>query len=177
MEMVLNRLKSEFYFARHLYYEYYTSDIEDSLQFESYFSELFNDELLGLDVEKIRTVFRLCFGILDKIGVAICELYDIYPSRSKDISFQNFWKLDCNDRRERFDTIRNPGLLALYSIATDLNKHKDGEWAFLKEWRNSLEHQFVVIHKSDEPSDIYSSYKFIDDIVFRPLSKVDGYLI
>ena len=165
MEMVLNRLKSEFSFSRRLYFEFLTHETEDDLQHESCFSELFNEELLGLDVERLRTAFRLCFGVLDKIGVAICELYDLYPPNGQ-VSFQSFWQLNSGNRRKRFDSIVNPGLLALYSIATDLNYRKEGEWAFFKQWRNDLEHKFVVVHKSDEPSDIYNSYSFMDGIIF-----------
>ena len=165
MEMVLNRLKSEFSFSRRLYFEFLTHKVEDDLQYESCFSELFNDELLGLDVERIRTAFRLCFGILDKIAVAICELYDLYPP-NRQVSFQSFWQLNKDNRRERFDSIVNPGLLALYSIATDLNYRQDGEWAFFKQWRNDLEHKFVVVQKLDKPSDIYNSYSFMDGIIF-----------
>jgi len=165
MEMVLNRLKSEFSFSRRLYYEYLNHETENELQHESCFSELFNDELLGLDVEKLRTAFRLCFGILDKIGVAICELYDLYPPNGQ-VSFQSFWQLNHENRRERFESVKSPGLLALYSIATDLNDKKDGEWAFFKQWRNDLEHKFIVVHKSDKPSDIYNSYSFMNGIIF-----------
>ncbi|NMG72855.1 LA2681 family HEPN domain-containing protein [Parazoarcus communis] len=165
MEMVLNRLKSEFSFSRRLYFEYLTTENDYELLHDSCFSELFNDELLGIDVEKLRTAFRACFGILDKIGIAICELLDLYPPNAK-VYFQSFWQLDRDNRRELFNRNKSPGLLALYSIATDLNEKKDGEWSFLKKLRNDLEHEFVVIHKSDTPSDIYESYEFMDNIVF-----------
>ena len=177
MEMVLNRLKSEFSFARRLYYEYLMEETPNELQHESCFSELFNDEVLGLDVEKLRTSFRLCFGILDKIGVAICELYDVYPNKKdKKVYFQNLWQLNINDRREKFEKNKTAGLLALYSIATDLNDRKDGEWAFFKSWRNDLEHKFVVIHKNEEPSDVYRSYDFMDEIIFIKESEFVRYL-
>lgn len=167
MEMVLNRIKSEFSFARRLFFEYKFHDESFDLLHESCFSELFNDELLGIEVEKLRTAFRLCFGILDKIAVAICELYDLYPSKkNKSVSFQNFWRLNQGDRRQKFEKVKTPGLLALYSIATDLNKRKDGEWSFLKEWRNDLEHEFIVVHTTDTPSDIYNSYKLFKDLKF-----------
>ena len=165
MEMVLNRLKSEFSFARHLYFEYLTGEFDEELFHESCFSELYNDELLGVDVEKLRTAFRVCFGILDKIGVAICELFDLYPP-SQSVYFQSFWQLDHGDRREYFNKHKNPGLLALYSIATDLNHKKDGEWSFLKQWRNDLEHEFVVVYKSETPNDLYDSYTFLKNVVF-----------
>ncbi len=165
MEMVLNRLKSEFSFARHLYYDYQTGNQDYELLHDSCFSELFNDEILGLDVEKLRAAFRSCFGILDKIGIAICELFDVYPKNGK-VYFQSFWQLDQGERREIFNAIKNPGLLALYSIATDLNERKDGEWSFLKDLRNCLEHQFLVVHKNDVHGDVYDSYDFMKDIRF-----------
>lgn len=164
MELVLNRLKSEFSFARKLYFDYLNGAGDDCLSHESCFSELFNDELLGIDVEKLRTSFKLCFGILDKIGVAVCELFDLYPP-NKNVSFQSFWQLSQKDRRERFEAVKSPGLLALYSIASDLNDRKNGEWAFLKSLRNDLEHKFVVVSKTSEPNDLYGSYKFMNDMV------------
>lgn len=166
MEMVLNRLKSEFSFARDLYYEYLTNSTPDDIQHELCFSELFDDEVLGIDIEKIRTAFRACFSILDKIGAAICELYGLYPAKDGHVYFQNMWRLDSDGRRDKFEAVKNPGLLALYSTATDLNENKDGEWAFYKSWRNDLEHKFVVVHKGEKPSDVYASHKFMRDLIF-----------
>lgn len=171
MEMALNRFKSEFSLARHLYFEYLYPQDTDEIKEECHFLELHNDEILGIDIEKIRTAFRLCFGILDKIAVCICELYKVYPPAQKgglqkNIYFQSFWQLDVDNRRQRFEGIKSPGLLALYSIATDLNKNKGGELAFYKEWRNGLEHKFLVVHKSDKAEDLYQSYKLIKDILF-----------
>lgn len=137
MEMALNRFKSEFSLARHLYFDYLHPQDTDAIKEECHFLELHNDEVLGIDIEKIRTAFRLCFGILDKIAVCICELHKVYPPAKngglqKNIYFQNFWQLDVANRRQRFEDIKSPGLLALYSIATDLNKNKGGELAFIK---------------------------------------------
>lgn len=175
MEMVLNRLKSEFSFARHLHYEYLTQEFDYNILHDTCFSELFNDEMLGINVEKLRTAFRACFGILDKIGIAVCELLDLYPKNGK-VYFQGFWQLDQDGRREIFDKHKNPGLLALYSIATDLNDRKHGEWSFLKKLRNDLEHEFVVVHKEDHPSDIYNSYDFMGNIVFIKESDLISHL-
>jgi tetratricopeptide (TPR) repeat protein len=164
MEMVLNRLKSEFSLARRFYYEYLHEKVDEESMHESCYSELFNDELLGLNIEKLRTAFRLCFGILDKIAAAICDLYNVHPSNGI-IYFQGFWQLDQKGRREIFESIKTPGLLALYSLATDLNERKDGELAFFKQWRNDLEHKFVVIHEQKTPNDLYGSYKITDKII------------
>ncbi|ACE83393.1 LA2681 family HEPN domain-containing protein [Cellvibrio japonicus] len=164
MEMVLNRLKSEFSLARRFYYEYLHDKVDAESHHESCYSELFNDELLGIDIEKLRTAFRLCFGILDKIAAAICDLYDVHPPNG-NVYFQSFWQLDREDRREKFEEIKTPGLLALYSLATDLNERKDGELAFFKQWRNDLEHKFLVIHQSATPADLYGSYNLKDKII------------
>lgn len=32
--------------------------------------------------------------------------------------------------------------------------------------RNNLEHEFVIVHKSDKPDDIYGSFDFMSDMVF-----------
>lgn len=164
MEMVLNRLKSEFSLARRFYYEYLHDKVNEDSDYESCYSELFNGELLGVDIEKLRTAFRLCFGILDKIAVAICDLYGVYPA-NKMAYFQSFWQLDSGGRREVFEKIKTPGLLALYSLASDLNERKDGELAFYKQWRNDLEHKFVVIYESGQAGDAYGSYKVVGEIV------------
>lgn len=159
MEMVLNRIKSEFSLARRNYYEYLNpTNQEIELLHEDCFTELLNNEMLGISVEKLRTSFRLCFGILDKIAMAICELYDVPPPNG-EIYFQNFWRLNEKGRREKFESIKNPGLLALYSIATDLNMHKNGEWAYFKEWRNSLEHGLFIILENESNLDAYSTFE------------------
>ncbi|MEJ2373827.1 MAG: LA2681 family HEPN domain-containing protein, partial [Sulfurimonas sp.] len=116
----------------------------------------------GIPVEKLRTSFRLCFGILDKIAIAICELYDVKPNGQ--IYFQNFWRLDEVGRRDKFESIKNPGLLALYSIATDLNLHKDGEWSHFKNWRNSLEHGLFIVLEDDYNIDPYDTFYITADI-------------
>ncbi len=165
MEFVLNRLKSEFIFARQMYYEFVHDNNDKSIKYESCFSELHNDDILNINIEKARTSFRVCFGVLDKIGVAVCDLYKLYPE-NKIVYFQNFWQLDNGNRRQKFEDIKTPGLLALYSIATDLNNRKDGELAFFKEWRNDLEHKFVVVHENETVIDDYSTYSFFDNMLF-----------
>lgn len=167
MEMVLNRLKSEYALARRSLFEYeYMAEVDDV----ACYSELHNGEVLNVGIEKIRNAFRICFGVLDKIAIAICELYDVYPA-NKIVYFENFWQLNQNGRRDKFEEIKNPALLALYSLATDLNDRKNGELSFYKDWRNDLEHNIVVVHESCEPLDLYNSYGYIDNI--RLISESD----
>lgn len=164
MEAILNRLKSEFSLARKNLYDYFNNVEKRESIYEDCYTELFNNEILGVEIEKLRSAFRICFGILDKIALGICNLYEI---RSNDkIYFQSFWRLDQNNNRSKFNLIKNPGLLALYSIASDLNNHKRGEWSHFKEWRNALEHgMFIILSKEDEFADPYNSLKIGDNIV------------
>ena len=67
MEKILNRLKSEYSFARLLYF---LSVANTESEFTSYdsevmFTELFDSEYIGTKSEMLRTSFRLCFGIYD----------------------------------------------------------------------------------------------------------------
>ncbi|QPG28119.1 hypothetical protein IV493_04645 [Pantoea sp. SM3640] len=164
MEMVLNRLKAEYSLSRRLFFEYSSGDVFVGDEEESCYSELFNGEVLYSNVEKLRTSFRMCFGILDKIAVALCELFDVKP-RSGNIYFNNFWQLKDDKRREKFNKINNKGLMGLYSIAMDLND-TNGELSFFKSWRNDLEHNFLVIHEKGVIKDLYESYSFFKDIKF-----------
>lgn len=171
MEMVLNRLKAEFSLARRLYFEYSNGDVFVGDEDESCYSELFNGEVLYSNVEKLRTSFRMCFGILDKIAVAICELFDVKPKKG-NIYFHSFWQLRDGKRREMFNEINNKGLMGLYSIAMDLND-TSGELSFFKNWRNDLEHNFLVIHEKGKINDLYKSYEFFKDIKFIEKEKFE----
>ncbi len=163
MEAVLNRLKSEFSMARRCYFEYAEAEVDIDLIHEECFTDLETNECLGLDFEKLRTAFRLCFGVLDKIGLAICEHHSLKP-KSGIVYFQSFWQLDRDNRREKFEEIKTPGLLALYSIATDLNEHKNGEWKNFKRLRNAMEHGFLVIAPPGSVNDIFGAYELSDDV-------------
>ena len=164
MELLLNRLKSEFALARLLYYE------SDQEQWKSYdneisFTELHEDESVGLRPEMLRTSFRLCFGILDKIAHAICELFDM-SEPDEPLAFERFWRpkgkglsRKQQERWGKINSIENFSLLALYSQATDLNSHS-GEWGNFKNWRNALEHELLILTRGyGKPLDIFKAMK------------------
>ena len=173
MEKILNRLKSELSLARLLYY-YSTEKNENefnTFDSEVMFTELFDSEYIGTKSEMLRTSFRLCFGILDKIASGICLLFDLADD-NENIYFENFWKPNPNntkvkqkERWEKINSIYNISLVALYTQATDLNS-KSGEWYFFKTWRNALEHnQFVLFSDEEFGNDIFNIYKNNPDIV------------
>lgn len=137
MELLLNRMKSEFSLARKLYYEGVSVDNSYS---EVLYSELMDGEVVGNESEKMRTSFRLCFGIFDKIANAICYFFDLPKSRNEKIYFESFWNTrQCPERWNKLKELKNPHLVALFSIANDFSS-KEGEFHFYKQWRNKLEH-------------------------------------
>lgn len=149
LELLLNRMKSEFCLARALYYQATRAPGQWDLEsFEGTFSELHEGEEIGLSSEFLRTSFRLCFGILDRIAQGVSELYAL-AEPEEALYFESFWRPahQRNKGEERWTKINqqnNWGLVALYSIATDLNT-KGGEWGFFKKHRNSLEHGLLVL--------------------------------
>jgi tetratricopeptide (TPR) repeat protein len=151
MELLLNRLKSEFHMARKLYFEG-ISNLGDST--EVLFSELMDREKISEEVEKVRTSFRLCFGIFDKIAHGLCYFFELPQKENENIYFESFWNTKrCLERWEKLKEMRNPHLVALYSIANDFNS-KEGEFAFYKQWRNKLEHNNLILVDVNVDSDL-----------------------
>lgn len=136
LELLNNRLKSEFSLARQLYFEFLTINRTDNIHYEEVVRGIRN----GIQHEQLRTSFRLCFGILDKIAEGICYLFDIEIKERENIYFESFWNPKQDPTRwNKINSFRNIHLTALYSIACDLSK-QNGEFGFYKIWRNRLEH-------------------------------------
>ncbi len=136
LELLLNRIKSEFAFAR---WNFYKSNTEEAFDYDVVFSELLENEVINSQTETLRTSYRICYGILDKIALGICKLYDV---EGGNIFFERFW----NDKKRiaTLETQRNIHLNALYSIANDLNT-ETGELKHFKNWRNKLEHNLLIL--------------------------------
>lgn len=160
LELILNRLKAEFGTARLLYYQATTEQSWDLHEHEITFAELFEGEQVSMRTELLRTSFRLCLGILDKIALGICELYDVADTH-EHLYFERFWQPQAHKGKAstRWNMLsaksNNPGLVALYSQATDLRS--DGEWALFKAWRNDLEHRFLILTTQATPPDIWKA--------------------
>jgi len=136
LELLHNRLKSEFSLARQLYFDFLTNKQTDNIHYENVLNGIIN----GINHEQLRTSFRQCFGILDKIAEGICHLLDLEIKDGENIYFESFWNSNKSPSRwTRINEFKNIHLTALYGIACDLNK-KNGEFGFYKVWRNRLEH-------------------------------------
>lgn len=147
LEHLLNRIKSEFSFARKQLFEYKNSVSGDNIHYESFGV---HSVLYGTQIEKLRISFRLCFSIFDKIAQGILHLFDLQKGENENVYFESFWKKQKtpDERWEKFNSVKNIHLTALYSIACDLSKH-NGEFSYYKKWRNQLEHDFFSIIPKD----------------------------
>jgi hypothetical protein len=160
LELILNRLKAEFGTARLLYYHATQESSWDLHDHEVTYAELFEGETVSMKTELLRTSFRLCLGILDKIALGVCELYDIADPQ-ENLHLESFWRPAARKGKAstRWDELttksRNPSLVALYSQATDLGS--DGEWAVFKTWRNDLEHRFLILTREPTPPDAWKA--------------------
>lgn len=147
LEMLLNRLKSEFCFARALYYQSLKPEAKwDTDPFEGTFTEQYEGEAIGIEEEFLRNSFRQCFGILDRIAEGLNELY-AFADPKENLYFESFWRKKGKNGEERWKLLNsqdNINLTALYSLATDLNKQK-GDWGFFKTYRNLMEHGLLVL--------------------------------
>lgn len=120
-EQYLNRIKAEFSLVRILYYESKYTD-NSKIDYESCYSELHEQEIINNGSEKLRTCFRLCFSILDKLAIFLCQYFSL--STDKNTAFNNFWykNKSCLENKTNF------GLIAINSLICDLNEKKWPIW-------------------------------------------------
>ncbi|MDM1085778.1 LA2681 family HEPN domain-containing protein [Myroides odoratimimus] len=154
LELLLNRIKSEFGLVR---YNYYKSqcDIEEVFNDDIIFYKHNNNEVTDFSSELLRSSFRTCYGILDKIALGICKLYDI---NNGVIYFERFW--NDKDKKQILASKKNIHLNALYSIACDLNT-KTGELKHFKNWRNKLEHNLLILVNGKSKRNIIEEDDFL----------------
>jgi tetratricopeptide (TPR) repeat protein len=162
LELLNNRVKSEFSMARRLYYEALEAPDEEEFM---HYQDLSDGSINGLRAEKLRTAFRLCFGLLDKIAKGICYLFALPVKAGESIYFESFWNSRAvPDRWKKINSVQNIHLTALYSIASDLNVAA-GELGFYKDWRNKLEHGIFTVRATDrDPLKLYEEQDFADFI-------------
>ncbi len=167
LELLLNRLKSEFSLARELYYEGIFQNEQDD---DVIYSDLQDNEVIGKGAEKIRACFRLCFGVFDKIAHGVCYLFDLPKTNRENIYFESFWKSKkCLERWEKLKDIQNPHLVSLYSLANDFNS-QSGEFHFYKQWRNKIEHTNLILVTTKDELDIFELFSDEDFITQVPYS-------
>ncbi len=93
--------------------------------------------------------------------------FDLPKAKSEAIYFNSFWESKkCPGRWEILKNLRNPHLVALFSIANDFNNN-GGEFNFYKQWRNKLEHNnLILVNNINEPDlfELFDDENFISKI-------------
>lgn len=160
-EQYLNRIKAEFSLVRVLYYESKFTESSE-IDFESCYSELSEQEIINIRSEKLRTCFRLCFSILDKLAIFLCKYFTL--NTKGNVYFHNFWK----DNKAKLENKKNFGLIAIHSLICDLHE-KTGQFGFYKTCRNALEHHilFLVPDSFELSNDSTVTYLKISDFKSR----------
>lgn len=173
LEVLNNRLKSEFSLARQLYYDFLSNKLADNVHYENVIDGIKD----GIHIEQLRTSFRLCFGVFDKIAGGICYLFDLETKKRENIYFENFWiSKQIPSRWKKINSFRNIHLTALYSIACDLNK-RDGEFGFYKIWRNRLEHGLFSLTTTEHKNKKWQNEKFLEKTTEENFEKQTKYLL
>lgn len=156
LELLFNRIKSEFGLARWLYFRSQTAQVQEYN--DLIFTELYDNEESDSLIEMLRTSFRTCYGILDKLAYGLCKFYGL-ATHKENILFESFWKSK-EDRWTKLNEKKNLHLSAIYSIACDLNT-RNGQLKEFKMWRNNLEHKVLVL-KNSKKLDL-DPYQLYDD--------------
>lgn len=155
-----NQLKQEFIFARHLLYEtqeaptavHYADKDTCLLQFADY-------PVYSMRSEKLKTVFRISYSLLDKVAFFINNYYKL-GIKERDINFRSIWRQKKDGKngyeyRNILKPEKNYFLNSLYWISKEVFEIKAFSTNPIAEefdkLRNSLEHKYVKIYSQDYP--------------------------
>jgi len=154
VELLINRVKMEYGIARLLYFKSAKPDCE---RLDVRLTDLHNGIQYSSNIEYLRSAYRTCYSILDKLAIGLCKLFNIYNPKDK-IYFESFWRK--SEYWNNLNKQSNIYLASLYSIAANLNP-RTGMLKEFKTWRNSLEHGVLELVSADSDYDTFSF--FIDD--------------
>lgn len=152
---LFNQMKQEFAFARLMLFESVSEGGEDRVHFADRRVRLFNTldyPSYSMATEKMRTAFRLAYGLLDKVGYFINDYWNLGTPVHR-VGFRSVWYTDGDLRlglQDRFATYENWPLLGLFWLSKDLFEEKmqqatnpDARELFIL--RNHLEHKYLHI--------------------------------
>ncbi len=148
-----NQMKQEYAHARHMLFESRSEDqthyadrrvrLHNTLDYPSY----------SIYAERVRTAFRLGYGLLDKIGYFINYYWGL-GSDAHRVGFRSVWYVDAEAGQglhPRFHGYENWPLVGLFWLAKDLfddhfQRVTNPEAREIFILRNSLEHKYLQLH-------------------------------
>lgn len=153
-----NQMKQEYIGARWFLYEGTRLPKRYFADRESFLVNTLDYPSFSLQTEKLRTAFRVAYGLLDKVGGFINTYFKLGLDE-KRVDLRNVWRDKKTNLRPEFDDKKNLALRGLYWLALDIigddAVDQDSiapEASELKRIRNLLEHRSLVIRKMGEAS-------------------------
>lgn len=158
---MINVMKSDFAFARQIYFEVRGYDTDTPFFETTSHADTLDYAVYGVRNSALTSAQRIAFDILDKIAVALACYLGM--KNAHKASFSNVWGKSGKGgifiaNEEIADSFRsgNPGLIALYNIYHDISKDDSRGHGFMeahKSYRNCSTHRFSVLHDDMFPRD------------------------
>ncbi len=144
----LEEIKKEFVTSRFLIALSKDDRADYSFVFKHFHSaETFDGRLTDIRIQFLKTAFKGMYDVLDKIAGFINQFWKV-GMKDDDVSFARIWYEDKEKLNHFFLTSKNKGLLALFSLYTDLrDRHR---FKFLKKIRHALTHRFMRVGQVNE---------------------------
>jgi hypothetical protein len=150
-----NQMKQEYVGARWFLYEGTGPEKKHFADNEVFLVNTLDYPAFGIQVEKLRTAFRMAYSLLDKVAGFINAYYKLGMD-PKRVDIRNIWHTKKGDLRPEFLKKENLALRGLYWLALDIigddPTDQDSiapEAAELKVLRNLLEHRSLVLRQMD----------------------------
>ena len=149
-----NQMKQEYVSARYLLYEGLINQKPHFSDSEVLLYDTFDLPCYSLSIEKVKTAFRIAYGIFDKIAFFINEYFNLGVPQNK-VYFQRIWFENGNKKNGvllNINISENLPLRGLYWLSRDLYDDKAGFKNFvepnaknLHEIRNHVEHKYFKV--------------------------------
>lgn len=158
---MINVMKSDFAFARQVYFEVREYDTDTLFYETTSHADTLDYAVYGVRFSALTSAQRIAFDILDKIAVALASYLGVKAAHKT--SFSQVWGRHekggvfiPNEEIETCLRTGNPGMISLYNIYHDISKDDSRGHGFMeahKSYRNSSTHRFSVLHDDMFPSD------------------------
>lgn len=151
---MLNIIKSDYSFAREIYFQRYSERGLKARSDYATYSETLDYAVYGTAYSALGSAQKMAVDILDKIAVAIAVYLGMKNAR--DVGFRDIWGKfqkgnqcpPCSEIKNQLEN-GNLGMLALKSLYEDFCQKPDlgdGFLKVLKALRHSATHRFTVLH-------------------------------
>ena len=146
-----NLMKQEYVSARYRLYRALHEDDQEFLMRDVLMLDSGEGQLLGHYTEDLRSAFRSCYSILDKLGLFLNDYFQIGID-ARNVSFRGIWYEKPNsgkfDLRPIFRDNRNRPLRGLFFLSKDLfddafKEVSEPDAADLAKLRQQIEHRFL----------------------------------